>query len=54
MAVPVGSAVARRRGDFNAKELKIIAKAQHLCNNRPLYPMPMTTRLSTADRVRKV
>jgi hypothetical protein len=34
MFVPVGSAIARRKGNLDAKELKIIAKAQHLCNNR--------------------
>jgi len=31
-------AVLRRRWNINAKELKIIAKAQVLCNNPPLYP----------------
>jgi hypothetical protein len=28
----------RRRRNINAKELKIIAKAQVLCNNPALYP----------------
>jgi len=31
-------AFRRRRRNINAKDLKIIAKAQVLCNNPALYP----------------